>query len=142
MPVACRTRARRATLIRTWSRRPGQRKMVQPDGMDLDRALQMAPGAGYFYDVADPSQLTTSDLLDEIAEDLQARSGSPMNENAKASEELRLAAALDEYLRQLGGDVATMDNATLKALIMKGWRRTLGSSTTSRLMARKSRRPR
>jgi hypothetical protein len=101
-------------------RRPGQRKMVQPDGMDLDRALQMAVEAGYFPDVADPSELTTSDLLDALGEDVRGTPRfSPANESAQA-DELRRLQAIEDYILEMGGDLATMDNATLKALIMKG----------------------
>ncbi len=100
-------------------RKPGQRKMVQADGMDLDTALQRAIEAGYFTGVSDPSQLTETDLLEALGDDMRGnRRYSPQNENLAVLGTLRQLQALDEYIAEVGGDLATMDNAAIKALIV------------------------
>lgn len=100
-------------------RKPGQRKMVQETGKDLDIALQAAVEAGYFSGVSDPSELTVSDFLEALGEDMRGnRVYSAQNADYNTAEQRNQLTALGEYIAELGGDLSTMDNAAIKALIM------------------------
>lgn len=96
-------------------RKPGQRKVVQPKGMALDDALQMAIEAGYFPN-GDSSNLTESDLIDALYEDASGnRQYSAHNANDKEVGLLNAADALGEYLHSIGVDLETMSNAEIRA---------------------------
>jgi hypothetical protein len=100
-------------------RKPGQRNMVQETGKDLDAALQAAIEAGYFSGARDTSELTVSDFLEALGEDMRGnRVYSPQNEDANTHQTLRQLQALGDYIGEMGGDLSTMDNAAIKALIM------------------------
>lgn len=100
-------------------RRAFQRKITQPDGMSLDTAMEAAVEAGYFMQRGD-EMLGETDLLDALAEDVAGnRVFSPQMRNEQAAALREQLTALAQFIEQVGGDVANMDNAALKALILK-----------------------
>lgn len=99
-------------------RRPFQRKMSQETGMGVDQALEAAIEAGYFPG-QDLGQLSEADLLNALDEDIRGNRVYSMNFGNEEMVGMRQQLqALQDYLDQLGGDLS-MDNAALKALIMR-----------------------
>lgn len=99
-------------------RRAFQRKITQPRGMDLDTAMEAAVEAGYF--TPEPGEtLGATELLDALGQDVTgARVFSPQFRDEAAAGMRDQLLALQAYIEQLGGDL-NMDNATLKALILR-----------------------
>jgi hypothetical protein len=101
------------------SRRAFQKKITQANGMSLDTAMEAAVEAGYFMQRGD-EMLGETELLDALAEDVTGnRQFSPQFRNEQAAALREQLTALAQFIEQMGGDVANMDNAALKALILK-----------------------
>lgn len=104
-------------LAESMDRKPGQKKLVQPNGMALDMALEAAVEAGYFPG-REAGDLYDSDLLDALAQDV---GGNPIysahNENDRSANELRAIRAMQDWLDSLSVDLSTMSNAEVRALI-------------------------
>lgn len=99
-------------------RKPGKKKLVQKNGMSLDRALQAAIEAGYFPEGS--QDLTESDLLDALGADLAgSRVYSAKNEDQAAASMNRTLRSLADWLDTIGADVKTMSNAQIRAIVEK-----------------------
>lgn len=99
-------------------RKPGQKKLVQKNGMSLDRALQSAIEAGYFPEGV--QDLTESDLLDALGADLAgSRVYSAKNEDQTTAAMNRTLRSLADWLDTIGADVKTMSNAQIRAIVEK-----------------------
>lgn len=97
------------------TRKPGQRKLLQLDGLSVDAALQAAVEAGYFPG-KDAGQLSVADMLNALAEDIGGnRVSSPMQETQAKADLVRGLRELENYLESIGADVSTMTNAQIKA---------------------------
>ena len=97
------------------TRKPGQRKLLQLDGLSVDAALQAAVEAGYFPG-QDAGQLSVADMLNALAEDVGGnRVSSPMQETQAKADLVRGLRELENYLESIGADVSTMTNAQIKA---------------------------
>lgn len=97
------------------TRKPGQRKLLQLDGLSVDAALQAAVEAGYFPG-QDAGQLSVADMLNALAEDIGGnRVSSPMQETQAKADLVRGLRELENYLESIGADVSTMTNAQIKA---------------------------
>ena len=97
------------------TRKPGQRKLLQLDGLSVDAALQAAVEAGYFPG-QDAGQLSEADMLNALAEDVGGnRVSSPMQETQAKADLVRGLRELENYLESIGADVSTMTNAQIKA---------------------------
>ena len=97
------------------TRKPGQRKLMQLDGLSVDAALQAAVEAGYFPG-QDAGQLSVADMLNALAEDVGGnRVSSPMQETQAKADLVRGLRELENYLESIGADVSTMTNAQIKA---------------------------
>lgn len=97
------------------SRKPGEKRLVNPQGMELDRAREAAAEEGYL-----PEDSTVADFLDALDNDLRGR---PVYSNRNRNDELfALRSSLDsmgEYLSRAGVDMASVDNDTV-ARILRG----------------------
>lgn len=99
-------------------RRPFQKNLVQPTGMTIDKALELAVQAGYF-----PGQttgdLTEADFLDALDNDL--RGGGVFSVNVTDNNALAMREAMNalgDYLDSLGIDLNTItSNAGVRRLI-------------------------
>lgn len=97
------------------TRKPGQRKLLQIDGLSVDAALQAAVEAGYFPG-QDAGQLSVADMLNALAEDIGGnRVSSPMQETQAKADLVRGLRELENYLESIGADVSTMTNVQIKA---------------------------
>lgn len=97
------------------TRKPGQSKLLQLDGLSVDAALQAAVEAGYFPG-QDAGQLSVADMLNALAEDIGGnRVSSPMQETQAKADLVRGLRELENYLESIGADVSTMTNAQIKA---------------------------
>lgn len=95
-------------------RKPGQKKLAQEAGMALDDALQAAIEAGYFPG-RDPSELTPTDLLDALGDDVRgSRIYSAHNENDKSAQLLRGLQGVQQWLDEQGIDLANMTNQQVR----------------------------
>lgn len=95
--------------------KPFQRRMLRDDGMTLDDVASAAVEAGYFPGV-EVGDLHLPDFIAAIDADLR---GNPLFRPQDVDEDARaLHRSLDElseYLRDIGVDPRTADNATIKA---------------------------
>lgn len=95
-------------------RRAFQRAIIRDEGMSLDEAAQAAAEAGYIQG-QDVGTVTQQDLLDAIDREL---GGDPVfAAGAENTRQQNLLATLDElsrYLDDLGIDLATTDNASIR----------------------------
>lgn len=95
--------------------KPFQRRLVRPDGLAIDKALEAAQAAGYF---PPDERLDITDLIDAIDADLRGeRRYSFANANDDKLRTDQMVASLADYLDQLGVDVTAMSNAEVKAAI-------------------------
>jgi hypothetical protein len=100
--------------------KPFQRRLMRPDGMAIDKALEAAREAGYFppADPNEPDSLDITDLLEAIDADLRGeRRYSINNANDEKLATDRMVASLADYLDTLGIDVGAMTNAEIKAAL-------------------------
>ncbi len=94
------------------ARKPFQRRLVREDGITLDDAAEKAVEAGYIEE-RDPDL-----LLAAIDNELR---GTPVYAQGRANPQLQEVRAtlteLEQYLGQLGVDLAQTDNATVRRLL-------------------------
>ena len=108
------------------TRKPGQRKLVQPNGMSADAALQAAAEAGYFPGV-DVSELTEADFLNALADDLGGNHRySALNENNAAANDLRMLREMADWLDSIGADVQSMTNKQVRDVISRASKAAIG----------------
>jgi len=96
--------------------KPGMRKLLNDAGESMDDAALAAWEAGYFPDLGERPDINS--LLDAMGEELR---GTPRhaerNVNERATDREALLEDLQRAIEDLGLDVATTDNATIKATL-------------------------
>lgn len=93
-------------------RKPGQRSLVQPEGLTLDRAAEAAQELGYIEE-ATPNALLDA-LRAEIGGQPVYRAGEGNPETAAIRDGLL---ELQDYLGRLGVDLKSTDNAAVKSAL-------------------------
>ncbi len=104
-------------------RRVGERRLVNPEGLDLDAAREAAVEAGYLKpdDPNAPSESDVNALLEAIDRELR---GTPVyagvNENQAAADARAALNQLGEFVQQSGVDLTTASNDDIKRLLKTG----------------------
>jgi len=96
-------------------RKPYQKRIINPKGLALDRARELAAEAGYL----DP-QSSIADFLDKISDELR---GAPVftaaQHNQDAIEQNTVLEQLDAYLKSKDVDLKTASNEEVKKLLQE-----------------------
>jgi hypothetical protein len=97
--------------------KPGQRKLVNPNGMRLHEAAQRAQEAGYFPDHTEAPD--SGELVSAIADELQGNKRYvPPDTGAMKQEQFRsVRDQLDQFLTERGIDIKTASNAEIKTAL-------------------------